>query len=199
MANRTFAVTYPAKRAIAKEITHLIGGQDQEQDETHINKFFRWSRNGSATTANTNYDLSFESSNVDTEDQNLDWNVDSDELRIIQGLGVRAGANHLTTKVEANSETMLSINTRQALADPDGTRGDNELFFGRGLNSTVGANVGVQEHSFLPTPRIFPIAGHNETLKVQYLDNGTAIADGTNFGAGSLTVVDGLLIKSAQL
>ncbi len=199
MANRTFAVTYPAKRAIAKEITHLIGGEDQEQDETHINKFFRWARNGTATTVNTKYDLSFDSSTVDTEDQNMDWNVDSDELRIIQGLGVRAGANHLDTLIEANGETMLDVETRQALADPDGTRGDNELFFGRGLNSAVGANVGVQEHAFLATPRIFPIAGHNETLKVQYLDNGTAIADGTNFAAGSLAVVDGLLIKSAQL
>jgi hypothetical protein len=129
----------------------------------------------------------------------MDWNVDSDELRIIQGLGVRAGANHLDTLIEANGETMLDVETRQALADPDGTRGDNELFFGRGLNSAVGANVGVQEHAFLATPRIFPIAGHNETLKVQYLDNGTAIADGTNFAAGSLAVVDGLLIKSAQL
>jgi hypothetical protein len=199
MANRTFAVTYPAKRAIAKEISHLIGGEDQEQDETHINKFFRWARNGVATTTNTDFDLSFDSNNVDTEDQNMDWSVESDELRILQGLGVRAGANHLTTKVEANGEDMLSINTRQALADPDGTRGDNELFFGRGLNSAVGANVGIQEHAFLSVPRIFPIAGHNETLKVQYLDNGTAIADGTNFGAGSLTVVDGLNIKSSQL
>jgi hypothetical protein len=122
----------------------------------------------------------------------LDWNVESDELRIIQGLGVRAGANHSKTKIEANSETMLNIETL-----PSTTR--NELFFGRGLNSAIGGTVTVQEHEFLSTPRIFPIAGHNETLKVQYLDDGTAIADGTNFGAGSLTVVDGLSIKSAQL
>jgi len=200
MANRTFAVTYPAKRAIAKEISHLIGGEDQEQDETHINKWFRWSRNGTATTVNTDYDLSFDSSQVDTEDQNLDFNVDSDELRIIQGLGVRSGTNHLSTKVEVNNEDMLNINTRVLSgADPDGTRGDNELFFGRDTNSAIGSNVGIQEHKFLPVPRIFPIAGHNETIKVQYLDSGTAIADGTLFNAGSLTVVDGLHIKSAQL
>ena len=192
MANRTFAVTYPAKRAIAKEITHLIGGQDQEQDETHINKFFSWARNGSATTANTDFDLSFDSNNVTTQDQNMDWNVESDELRIIQGLGVRSGANHSKTKVEANSETMLDIETLAST-----TR--NELFFGRGLNSAIGGTVTVQEHEFLSTPRIFPIAGHNETLKVQYLDDGTAIADGTNFGNGSLVVVDGLNIKSSQL
>mgnify|MGYP006206211571 FL=1 len=200
MANRTFAVTYPAKRAIAKEITHLIGGEDQEQDQTHINKFFRWARNGVATTVNTKFDLSFDSSNVDTEDQNMDWDVESDELRIIQGLGIRAGTNHLDTLIEANGETMLDVETRVQGSDPDGTRGDNDLFFGRAVaNSAVGAAVGIQEHLFLPPPRIFPIAGHNETLKVQYRDTGTAIADGTNFAAGSLAVVDGLLIKSAQL
>ena len=54
-------------------------------------------------------------------------------------------------------------------------------------------------HRFRPMPGIEPVFGHGETAKVQILDDGTAIPDGTNFGDGSLVCIECLQIKTDQI
>ena len=185
---RSFNLTYGAIPATKENWGKLIGGQDQDGksgSEIIVKKLLRWARNAKATTANTRYTLEEENSNVDSEYNNMKFDLDDDELYIINKLGVIAGTNHQQTFIRVNDIDILDAYTSPNY---------NPLIFGR--DTETAAVLEVYNHRFRPFPSIDPVFIHGETGKVQILDDGTAIADGSNFGAGSLVVLEAITIKT---
>ena len=183
---RDFSYIVPAKTINADKFTELIGGEDQPDNAVNVKRLLRWARNSRATTPNTDYVVSFEDNNVDSRDQDMKFSVDENNLIIFNRLGVRPGANHLFTKVEVNTNRMMQEET---VLDAF-----NDRLFGRDLLSATGAAISVFEHKFQELPMLQPITISNETGQVIFRDDGTAIADGTNFGAGSLVVLDAIQV-----
>ena len=184
---RDFSFTLSPVSMQASDFTKLIGGNDHQlQGGVEVKALSRWARNGAATTANTDYVLSFDDSNVDTRDQNMDWDVDSQTLYLITHCGIKkdSAGSLLDVSISANDETMFFERTRPG----------NNLNFGRITAPAAGVNP--SDHSFKGIPAIPPVFISNETGKVIIKDNGTAIADGTAMGAGVMVVLLGLVIKN---
>lgn len=186
MTGRDFTYTVPAKSIKAENFTELIGGEDQPTDQVTVKRILRWARNKIATTPNTKFPLSFDDGNVNARSNDMDFDIDNENLLVLNKIGVRPATNHLETSVEVNSLQMLKIETVAAAY--------NDLLFGRAPTSAVGAAITVFLHKFKELPMIQPITISNETGKVILLDNGTAIAAGENFGAGSMVVLDGIQV-----
>lgn len=186
LTGRDFSYTIPAKAINADKFTELIGGEDQPSDQVTLKRILRWARNKVATTPNTDYSLSFDDGNVVARSNDMDFDVDQDNLLVINKIGVRPGTNHLLTKVEVNSLIMTSEET---VLDAK-----NDLIYGREETSAVGAAISVFEHKFRELPMIQPITVSNETGIIKILDDGTAIAAGADFGDGSLVVMDGVQV-----
>ncbi len=186
LTGRDFSYVVPAKQINADKFTELIGGEDQPEDAVNVKRLLRWARNAKATTPNTDFALSFDDDNVVARDNDMDFVVDENNLIVVNRLGIRPGTNHLLTKIEVNTNKMMQEETIiDAL---------NDLFYGREETSSIGAAVSVFEHKFRKLPNIQPVTISNETGKVVILDDGTAIADGTNFGNGSLVVLDAIQV-----
>ena len=111
-----------------------------------------------------------------------------DVLMIIQKLGVLAGTNHQQTFIKVNDQDVLNAYTSPNY---------NALIFGR--DGETATALEVYNHRFRGMPSINPVYIHGETGKVQFLDDGTAISDGTNFAAGSLVCLEALEITSDAL
>lgn len=186
LTGRDFSYVVPAKQINADKFTELIGGEDQPEDGVNVKRLLRWARNSKATTPNTDFALSFDDNNVVARDNDMDFVVDENNLIVLNRLGVRPGANHLLTKIEVNTNKM---NQEETVLDAK-----NDLFYGREETSAIGGAVSVFEHKFRELPNIQPVTISNETGKVIILDDGTAIADGTNFGNGSLVVLDAIQV-----
>lgn len=186
LTRRDFSYTVPAKTISADKFTELIGGEDQPDNAVNVKRLLRWARNGRATTPNTDFILSFEDDNVDTRDQDMKFVVNENNLIVLNRIGVRPGTNHLFTKVEVNTNRMMQEET---VLDAK-----NDLFYGRDVDSATGVAVSVFEHKFQELTHIQPITISNETGLIVIRDDGTPIADGTNFGAGSLVVLDALQV-----
>ena len=186
LTRRDFSYIVPAKTISADKFTELIGGEDQPDNGVNVKRLLRWARNGVATTPNTDFVLSFEDNNVDTRDQDMKFVVDVNNLIALNRLGVRPGTNHLLTKVEVNTNKMTQEETTPL--------NRNDLFYGRDFLSATAATTSVFEHKFQELPMIQPITISNETGQIVIKDDGTAIADGTNFGAGSLVVLDAIQV-----
>ena len=183
---RDFTYTVPTKAISADKFTELIGGEDQPSDQVTVKRLLRWARNKIATTPNTDFALSFDDGNVNARSNDMDFDIDDQNLLVINKLGVRPATNHLSTKIEVNSIKMMEIETVIAAF--------NDLIFGREATSATGVAVTMFLHKFIELPMIQPITISNETGVVKLLDNGTAIAAGENFGAGSLIVLDGIQV-----
>ena len=186
LTGRDFSFVVPARQINADKFTELIGGEDQPEDAVNVKRLLRWARNDVATTPNTDFPLSFDDNNVAARDNDMDFRVDENNLIVINRLGVRPATNHLLTKIEVNTNRMMQEET---VIDAK-----NDLLYGREETSAVGAAVSVFEHKFRELPSIQKVTISNETGKVIIKDDGTAIADGTNFGAGSLVVLDALQV-----
>lgn len=186
LTQRDFSFTIPAKAINADKFTELIGGEDQPADQVTLKRLLRWARNKVATTPNTDYALSFDDGNVVARSNDMDFDIDDQNLLIINKIGVRPGTNHLLTKVEVNSLIMMSEETVIDLK--------NDLIYGREETSAVGAAISVFEHKFRELPMIQPITVSNETGIIKILDDGTAIAAGADFGDGSIIVMDGVQV-----
>ena len=186
LTRRDFSYIVPAKTISADKFTELIGGEDQPDNSVNVKRLLRWARNSRATTPNTDFILSFEDNNVDTRDQDMKFTVDPNNLIVVNRVGVRPGTNHLFTKAEVNTNRMMQEETV-----PDAK---NDLFFGRDVDSAIGAAITVFLHKFQELPHIQPITISNETGQLIFRDDGTAIADGTNFGAGSLIAIDAIQV-----
>jgi len=184
VSGRDFSFTYPAIPTNTENFTKTIGGDDQDPRQVHVERILRWARNSRATTPNTDYQLSFDDNNVDTRDENMSFDVPRDRVIILTKVGVRPGTNHLFTKVEINGEVMTQEETVPAAK--------NDLIFGR--KTATGGGITAFQHDFRQMPAIQPLYISNETGEIILRDDGTAIADGTNFGNGSLVVLDGLNI-----
>lgn len=182
VSGRDFSFTYPAIQTKTENFTKLIGGNDQDPNQVNVKRLLRWARNGKATTPNTDFAMSFDDNNVDTRDQDMDFDVTRDRVLIFNKIGVRPGTNNLFTKVEINNEVMTREETVPSAK--------NDLIFGR--KTAVGAGITSFLHDFRQLPAIQPLFISNETGEVIIRDDGTAIADGTNFGNGSLVVLDAL-------
>lgn len=187
VSGRDFSFTYPAIPANTENFTKLIGGDAQDPNQVNLRRILRWARNGIATTPNTDFAMSFDDSNVDTRDQNMELSVPRDRVVVLTKLGVRPGTNHLFTKVEVNGEILTQEETVPAAK--------NDLLFGRDPTSATGGAITMFLHKFQQLPHLQPLFISNETGEVIIRDDGTAVADGTNFGAGSLVVLDGFEVN----
>ena len=190
-AMRQYNLTYDPVPAIVENWPKLIGGQDQggkPGSQLIIKKLIRWTRNAKATTVNQRYDLDFESGNVDNEYNDMKFEPKDDKLIIIAKLGILAGSNHQQTFIKVNGEDILNAYTSPNY---------NALIFGR--DGETATALEVYNHRFRGMPSINPVYIHGETGKVQFLDDGTAISDGTNFAAGSLVCLEALEITSDAL
>lgn len=191
IALRTFSLTYQAIPALIENWGKLIGGQDQDGksgSEIIVKKLIRWARNAKATTANTRYDLKMDNDQVDNDYNDMKFDLKDNELMVVQKVGVICGTEHQETFIRVNDQDSLDAYTSPNY---------NPLIFGR--DTETGAAVAIYNHRFRPMPAIDPVFIHGETGKVQILDDGTAIADGTNFGAGSLVCIEALKITSDLL
>lgn len=184
VSGRDFSFTYPAIATSTENFTKTIGGDDQDPNKVLVRRLLRWARNSKATTPNTDYSLSFDDDNVDTRDEDMEFDVPRNRLLIVNKLGVRPGTNHLFTKVEINNEVMTREETVPAAK--------NDLIFGR--KTAIGAGIQAFAHDFRQLPALQPLFISNETGEIIIRDDGTAIPDGTNFGSGSLVVLDALEI-----
>ena len=182
VSGRDFSFTYPAVPTNTENFTKLIGGDDQDPNQVTVKRLLRWARNGKATTPNTDFAMSFDDGNVDTRDQEMEFDVNRDKVLVFNKLGVRPGTNNLFTKVEINNEVM----TREENVPS----AKNDLIFGR--KTAIGAGITAFLHDFRQLPAIQPLFISNETGEVIIRDDGTAVADGTNFGNGTLVVLDAL-------
>lgn len=186
VSGRDFSFTYPARSITADKFVELIGGEDQPPEGVNVKRLLRWARNKLATTPNTPYALSFEDGNVNTREQNMDFDVLADKVITLLKLGVRPGTNHLLSDVEINNEVLTQEETVVSAK--------NDLLFGR--KTATGAGITSYLHDFRQLPHIQPLSISNETGKIRIKDDGTAIAAGLNFGAGSLVVLDALEIQN---
>lgn len=190
-AMRPFNLNYTPVPATVENWGKLIGGQEQDGksgNQLIIKKLIRWARNAKATTANQRYDLSFENGNVDNEYNEMKFDPKDDELIIINKVGVLCGTQHQQTFIKVNEQDVLDAYTSPTY---------NPLIFGR--DGETAAALEVYNHRFRGMPVINPAFIHGETGKVQFLDDGTAIADGTNFGNGSLVTLEALQIFGDSL
>lgn len=184
LTGRDFSYDIQPKAINADKFTELIGGEDQDPAAVNVKRLLRWARNGVATTPNTDFAMSFDDNNVDTREQDMDFTVTKDNLIVINRLGVRPGTNHLISKIEVNTNRMMQEETI--------ITAKNDLLFGR--KTAIGVAITSFLHDFRQLPQIQPVTISNETGKVIIKDNGTAIADGSNFGAGSLVVLDAIQV-----
>lgn len=190
-ALRTISLQYPARPADVKEWPKLIGGQDQEGkggSDIIVRKILRWARNKGATTPNKRFTLDHEVSQVVDDFNNMKFDVDDDELLIINKIGVLGHANHQDTFIVVNEKDIQALPTSST---------NNPWIFGR--DTGKGAAVKWENHRFKPLRTLNPVFIHGETGKIEILDTGTAIADGTNFDAGSLVVIEMLSLQSKLL
>lgn len=186
---RKFQTTIMPNSLDVKDWTKLIGGNDQNlQSQVKVSPLVVWSRNNTATTASVEYPLSYAIGNAINPENNMSWEIDDRTLYYITHLGLRPHANHLELRAYANGVRTFRDRIRNSI---------NNFNFGR-VTST-GATVTAADHLYRPLPEIRPLFGHNETLEVRLLDSGTAIADGTNFGAGDLVVAKGLVIEDPSM
>ena len=184
MTGRDFTYTVPAKTIKAENFTELIGGDDQPTDQVTVKRILRWARNKIATTPNTKFPLSFDDGNVNARSNDMDFDIDNENLLVINKMGVRPATNHLSTRVEVNSLEMLKIETVISAY--------NDLLFGR--KTAIGVGITAFQHDFRELPMLQPITISHETGIVSILDNGTADAAGQNFGAGTMIVIDGIQV-----
>ena len=186
-SGRDFSFNITASSLQALDFTKLIGGNDvQLQGGVEIKTLDRWARNDVATTANTDYVMSFDDNNVRDRDQNMDFDLDDETLILITNVGIKkdAAGSLLDVKISVNDEEMFFERTRPG----------NNLDFGR--VSAIGAGIDPKDHLFKSVPAIDPVFMSNETGRVIIKDNGTAILDGTNFNAGVMVVIQGFTIKN---
>lgn len=186
VSGRDFSFTYPARTISADKFTELIGGEDQPPEGVNVKRLLRWARNLIATTPNTPFDLSFDDGKVDARSNNMDFDVDPNELLAFMKLGIRPGANNLLVDIRVNDNTMTS---EEAVVSAK-----NDLIFGR--KTATGAGITSFLHDFRELPQIQQITVSNETGVVRIKDDGTAVAAGANFGAGTLVVLDALQIQN---
>lgn len=173
----------------AKDWTKLPGGNDISlRNGVDIRRFNYWARNKGATTASTEFNLSFLDSKVNAVEQNMDIAVDDNELYMVTELGLRDGTNHKDLLVRANDRLVFTDRTVDAV---------NNYTFGR--RNAQGAGVTFKSYQYRALPKCNPIYGHNEQFKVLIKDSGSTIADGTNFGNGDLVVWGGWYIKDPLL
>jgi len=190
-AMRQFNLSYDPVPAIVENWDKLIGGQGQNGkpgSQLIIKKLLRWARNATATTVNQRYDLDYETNNVDNEYNNMKFVPKDDKLIIINKLGIIAGTNHQQTFIKVNGEDILDARTGPNF---------NALVFGR--DTETATIMEVYNHRFRGMPIINPVYIHGETGVVQFLDDGTAIADGTNFGNGSMACLEAIEITGDAL
>ena len=188
---RSFNLTYAAIPALIANWGKLIGGQDQDGksgSEIIVKKLIRWARNGKATSTNKRYDLKTENIQVKNDYNQMKFDLKTNELIVFQKVGVLAGENHLETYIKVNDQDVLKVPTSSNY---------NPLTFGR--NTPIGAAVEMFNHKFRPMPGINPVFASGETAKVQILDDGTPIPDGTDFGNGTLVCIEALQITTDLL
>lgn len=186
VSGRDFSFIYPARTISASKFTELIGGEDQPPAGVNVKRLLRWARNKIATTPNTPYDFSFDDGKVNERSNDMDFDVNPNQLIAFTKLGIRPGTNNLLVDIQVNDNTMT-----QEEAVPSAK---NDLIFGR--KTAVGAGITAFAHDFRELPQIQQITVSNETGKVRIKDDGTAVAAGLNFGAGTLVVLDALEIQN---
>lgn len=195
-AGRTFTLPYRPKTRGIKGWGELPGGQEQAglpANDIQIRKFIRYAKNAKATTPNQRFNLDSQVDNVDNEYENMKFDLgnDPEKLLIIQGMGVQPySANMQQVFVKVNGQDIPDGGFRTSTTY-------NPLRFGR--DTETAAPLEVYNHRFVPFPVLSPIYIHGETGKVQLLDSGTAIPDGSNFGAGVLVCIEMIEIISDLL
>ncbi len=187
---RDFLLNYPAQSTKAEDFTKLIGGQDQgsKSGQMIVHKLMRWSRNSAATTANQEYPLDIEISNVATDYQSLKFKPESNQLYIFNKMGVIDYSGNL-------SQIIAKVNG-QKIFTPYVSGIKNPYRFGR--TTAVSPGMSADQHSFMPPTVIPSVMVHNETGVFELVDNGTSIA-ASDVLSGVLVAVEGLLIEADQL
>jgi len=186
-SGRDFSFTVAAKSFDANDFDKLIGGNEQDlQSGIEIDLLDFWARNALATTVNTDYALSSDdNTQVDRRERNMDFDLKEDELVVVTNLGLRPHANHQDLRIDVNDKIMFTDTIQDGM---------NNLDFGRITAPSAGAEP--SDHEYRGVPSIEPVFISGEQGKVIIKDTGTAIADGTNHGAGDLVVLRGWKIKN---
>lgn len=202
--NRDFGFTINPKNIDHDHFDTLLGGNNQDlAGGVEVDRFFRWAQNKAATNPNQEYDMNFDVGNVATSDQALSDpfsyknGIPDDVLVLIDRLGLNPHANHSEIRVQLNQQYVLKEMSFTPSVVGGGTAATlNHLEFGRA--TAIGPAVTFADHQFNALPEIPPIFASGEQLKVMIVDNGTAIAAGTSYGAGDLLVMTGWRIKTPE-
>lgn len=195
VSNRDFSFNLSPKYLDADHFDYLPGGNNQTLNGgVQVDRFWRWARNAVATTPNQEYDMQADNGNVATSDQGLSDpfqyknGIPADTLIMYDKIGLNPHANHLQLKLQVNQQYVY----REWL-----TAGINHHSFGR--TTGIGPTVAFADHRYDSVPVLpQPVFASGEQLKVIVVDNGSAIAAGTTFGAGDLIVASGLRIISPE-
>lgn len=193
-ADRQFLLSYPGKTGGSAIWGELPGGQDQRGlSSMQIRKFIRYSKNAIATTPNQRFELQSQNNNVNTEYQNLKFDIANDPKRLLAVVSI--GVQPYTANMQ---QLFVKVNGQDIPHDGFRTSDTyNPLKFGR--DTPTGAALEVFNHRFIPMPVVSTIFIHGETGKFELLDDGTAIPAGANFGTGVLVTTEIIEIISESL